>query len=292
MTAAPIRYDRPVTNLIAGLDKTGHVTHTRYRKTSVTVHHNGGRLSHQGVLNVWKVRPASAHFDVDSSGAVAQYVGVNEYAWATGNTRGNQTSISIEMCNATVAPRWEVSETTWKSAARLAAWLLWKVVGQRPSKTNLKRHSDWSSTACPGPFMGVHWDEFVKEAQLQYDKFVNPVTERPVPQTLSARVRAFQTLLEVTSDGKWGDLTDDRAQRMRAACMKHTYAGRFTFDIRDVQKVIDTEPDGVWGKNSQAKLELWVPQAQRLIGVKDDGVWGEGTDAAFWEFRKRAQALL
>ena len=57
-----IAYDKPVVDFIAQLSATGHVTHTAYKKTSVTLHHNGGRLSHQGVLNVWKVRPASAHF--------------------------------------------------------------------------------------------------------------------------------------------------------------------------------------------------------------------------------------
>jgi hypothetical protein len=86
-----IAYDLPVKDLIAGLDATGHVTHTAYRKTSVTFHHNGGRLSHEGVLEVWKTREASAHFDVDGNGAVAQYVRVNEYAWATGNTEGNKS---------------------------------------------------------------------------------------------------------------------------------------------------------------------------------------------------------
>jgi hypothetical protein len=237
---------------------------------------------------VWQTRPASAHFDVDSKGAVAQYVGAAEYAWATGNTRGNQTSISIEMANATTGPRWEVGEDTWKSAARLAAWLCWKVLGQRPNKTNLKRHSDWNSTVCPGPFMGAQWDNLVREAQVQYDKFVKPVAERPVPQTLTARVRSFQTLLEVTADGKWGDFTDDRALRLRAAAQAKTAAAKISFDVRDVQKVVDTNVDGRWGPNSQTGLVNWVKAVQRLLGVKVDGEWGPNTDKAFLELRTRA----
>ncbi|MFF4060805.1 peptidoglycan-binding protein [Streptomyces sp. NPDC001668] len=168
---ATIAYDRPVSNFIDKLSATGHVTHKSYRKTSVTLHHNGGRLSHQGVLNVWKTRPASAHFDVDAAGAVAQYVKLNEYAWAVGDTAGNQRSISIEMANETLAPAWKVSETTWKNSARLAGWLFARVIGKRPSKSNLFYHHHWSSTACAGPHMDALYDKVLAAAQEAYDHF-------------------------------------------------------------------------------------------------------------------------
>ena len=77
-----IAYDQPVLDLIDELSATGHVTHTQHRKSKVTLHHNGGRLSHSGVLSVWQVRPASAHFNIDGLGTCAQFVKVNEYAWA------------------------------------------------------------------------------------------------------------------------------------------------------------------------------------------------------------------
>jgi hypothetical protein len=86
---ATINYDRHIVNLIDELSRTGHVTHTKYKKKSVTLHHNGGvRFSHQTILNIWKTRPASAHFDIDAVGDPAQYVEAHEYAWAVANTRG------------------------------------------------------------------------------------------------------------------------------------------------------------------------------------------------------------
>ncbi|WP_225824014.1 peptidoglycan-binding protein [Streptomyces naphthomycinicus] len=176
---ATIAYDRTVSNLIDKLSATGHVTHRSYRKTSVTLHHNGGRLSHQGVLAVWKKRPASAHFDVDATGAVAQYVKVNEYAWAVGDVTGNQRSISIEMANATLAPGWTVAEATWKNAARLAGWHFAKVIGERPSRSNLFYHHHWSSTACAGPHMDKLYDKVLAAAQEAYDHFKDA---HPVPR--------------------------------------------------------------------------------------------------------------
>lgn len=168
-----IAYDRPVKDLIAGLDATGHVTHTKHRKTHVTLHHNGGRLSHEGVLSVWQTRPASAHFDVDAPGDVAQYVRVDEYAWATGSTEGNQSSVSIEMCNETGGPEWRVGEATWRSAARLAGWLFFHVIGSRPTLQTLVPHKYWSATSCPGPYVDSVYKQILAAAQSHYDAFAS-----------------------------------------------------------------------------------------------------------------------
>jgi len=203
---ATIAYDKPVTNLIDQLSATGHVTHTAYKKTSVTLHHNGGRLSHQGVLNVWKTRPASAHFDVDGAGAVAQYVKVNEYAWAVGNKAGNQGSISVEMANATVSPGWTVADATWKSAARLAGWLFFKVVGARPTKSNLFYHHHWSATDCAGPYMEKQYAKVLTEAQKAYDSFA--AKPKPTPSAPHPSTPAMKSLTEIAKDviaGEYGN---------------------------------------------------------------------------------------
>jgi CW_7 repeat/N-acetylmuramoyl-L-alanine amidase len=205
-----------VTNLIAGLNATGHVTHTQHRKDKVTFHHNGGRLSHQGVLNVWKTREASAHFDVDAAGNVAQYVEMNEYAWACGNTEGNQRSISIEMCNEATNGKWPVSETTWREAARLAGWIHAKVFGFRPSRDSVVPHHHWKSTTCAGPYMDDHYDAFVQVAQQAYDFFrsggpSNPVTPPPAPGK-----KSISEIADEVIQGKWGN-GDTRRFRLQQA---------------------------------------------------------------------------
>jgi len=166
-----IGYDKPVKDLIAGLNATGHVNHDSYRKLMVTIHHNGGVLSHEEVLATWQTRPASAHFDVDRFGAVAQYVKVDEYAWACGNTVGNEESISIEMSNTTAGGIWPVAETTWREAARLAGWLFAHVIGTRPDNSNLVPHHHWYSTECPGPYMDSVWPQLIQVAQQAYGQF-------------------------------------------------------------------------------------------------------------------------
>lgn len=168
-----IAYDLPMLDLIDGLSATGHVTHIEHRKTHVTLHHNGGRLSHYGVLSVWQVREASAHFNIDAAGTAAQFVRPNEYAWSTGSTEGNQKSISIEMCNQTVAPDWIVGEETWRGAARLAGWIFARIIGYRPTSEFLVVHHDWFATLCAGPFIDrIYW-QILEAAERAYDDEVN-----------------------------------------------------------------------------------------------------------------------
>lgn len=276
---ATINYDRHVENLIDRLSATGHVTHSRWKKTSVTLHHNGGtKLTHEQILNLWKSRPASAHFDVDAQGGVAQYVDVNEYAWAVGNTAGNQSTISIEMAD--ISSNWEVAEVTLQSAARLAGWLFAHVVGERPTQHNFFPHRHWSSTDCPGPHVLSAWDNILKAAQEAYDHFkggANPPAHRNI-------VKEIQRLLDVDADGRWGIATDHRARLMRAACMRHLgypHNSHATFDVVTVQRIIGTKTDGVWGPKSQELLLPWLKHFQHVLGVSADGRWGAGTDARY-----------
>lgn len=208
-----IAYDKPVKDLIAGLDATGHVTHTAYRKTSVTFHHNGGRLSHEGVLDVWKTREASAHFDVDGSGALAQYVRVNEYAWATGNTEGNKSSISIEMANATLAPDYQIADATWKSGARLAGWLFARVIGAAPTRDTVHLHHDWKSTLCAGPFMDKIRDQLFQEVLAAYNSFTKPAQPKPAP---APGLKPLDVIAKEVIAGDWGN-GPDRSRRLAAA---------------------------------------------------------------------------
>jgi hypothetical protein len=255
-------YDKPVKNLIGGLNATGHVTHTKHRKDMVTVHHNGGRLSHEGVLNVWKTRPASAHFDVDAAGAVAQYVEMNEYAWACGSTNGNQRSISIEMCNQSVGGDWPVSETTWRSAARLAGWIFAKVIGERPSSTNLVPHHHWKATTCSGPHMDARFSAFISVAQQTFDFFKGGGSSPVTPPSPGGGKTFSQVVAEVIA-GMWGN-GDDRKNRLRNA----------GFDPVAVQNEVNRRLAGGGGGQPAPSRKSNEQIADEVLS----GQWGNGDD--------------
>jgi hypothetical protein len=256
-------YDLGVKNFIAGLNATGHVTHTKHRKDKVTVHHNGGRLSLQGILDVWKTRPASAHFQSDGFGKIGQYVEMNEYAWACGNTEGNQRSISIEMANSATNGEWPVSEVTWRSAARLAGWIHAKVFGFRPSSDSIVPHHHWKATTCAGPYMDKHFGEFIRVAQQAYDFFRSGGASNPVTPPPSGGKSVADAAREVIA-GKYGN-NPERANRLRAA----------GFDPAAVQAEVNRQLSGGGGGSSPAPARKSNEQiAQEVL----NGNWGNGDD--------------
>lgn len=254
-----IAYDRSVKDYIPELSATGHVTHTGHTKSSVTLHHNGGRLSFESILATWKTRPASAHFDVDAAGNVAQFVKVTEYAWAVGNTTGNQDTISIEMCNETLAPQWKVADVTLASATRLAGWLFANVIKAAPSSSNFFPHSHWSATDCPGPYVKAEWAKLLADVTTAYHSFAGTHVAAP-PST--AHETNAQVAAEVMA-GKWGN-NPGRATAL-------TKAG---YNAAAVQTIVNQLASG---KKAPAPAKLTVDQlATQVI----EGKWGNNPERA------------
>jgi len=251
-----IAYDKPVKDYVAELSATGHVTHKAYKKTSVTFHHNGGNLSLSSILSTWKTRAASAHFDVDAAGNLAQYVKVTEYAWAVGALGGNESSISIEMADITGAsgkPEWEVSDKTLAAATRLAGWLFAHVIGARPTASNVFPHKHWSATDCPGPYVTGKWSEILTAVEKAYDSFVG--THVTTPPSTNHETNA-QVADEVIA-GKWG-VNPERSTAL-------TRAG---YNAATIQSLVNAK---LKNKTAPPAAKLTVAQvATQVI----DGKWG------------------
>ena len=117
-----------------------------------------------------------------------------------------------------------------------------------------------------------------------------PVITNPKPTptpSSDAPVRELQRLLGLTTNGKWDKTMDFRAGLMRRAATVRTYAGRRTFPVLVVQRIIGAKADGDFGPNSQRAMVSWVRKTQRVLDVDDDGVWGPRTDNAFIKTRSQ-----
>lgn len=172
---------------------------SRTNKKYVVIHHatvvgNGGK-SYAGlktIYNIWQTRRASAHYGVDG-GLVAQYVPDRDYAWATGNTAGNEYGISIEHCNSTAGPGWKVATKTWKTGAKLTAYIHKRYGMGRPSRKTVKMHKDFYNTACPGPFLSKKLKAYIKESQKVYDAITGskpPKKKKSKPKKASNKPKA------------------------------------------------------------------------------------------------------
>jgi len=220
----PAQYDYPKLRFDETI-LTKHFTAPRRLKIRfVVVHHmtivgtGDGRAS-DACYRVWQTREASAHYGVDGR-FVRQFVWDGNAAWATGDSTGNHAGISIEHANSSAGPGWKVAEETWKTGAKLAAHLhVAYGLGRPVSGKTLRKHREFTSTACPGPFMDSIWGQYVAEAQRVYDQLVKP--GKPAPKPQPARWFEHRHLNTWGDDGGEGTRTlADRLPRMVAELTK------------------------------------------------------------------------
>lgn len=202
-------------------------------------------------------------------------------------TAANGTSVGNQNYYAVVWIGGE-GQTPTQEAFRAAMWWVDQLRKSGAGEA-VKPHSWLKATGCPGAVLTIkaaQWDHEV----LRDDDTKPEVELDPNPTPTTNIVRKIQRALDVVSDGKWGPQTDARALRMRrAASSKRGWpTNRFlTFDIEDVQSVIGTKVDGIWGPLSQAALIGWIKGFQTTINVSSDGFWGPKTDGKFILLRRR-----
>ena len=162
---------------------------------SITIHHWGSRgQKFDNVVN-WlcqKRAGTSAHYVVEA-GKVACIVDPDRRAWHAGNSRGNHESIGIEC-------RPEATEGDYATVAALVADLR-AVYGNIP----LKRHKDWTSTACPGVWDIQKLDRLARGVKPGVSGGGATV---PAPKPKPA-VQGGKLVV----DGRWGVATSKALQR-------------------------------------------------------------------------------
>ena len=164
------------------------------RIKSITIHHWGSRGQKFDNVVHWlcqKRAGTSAHYVVEA-GKVACIVDPDRRAWHAGNSRGNHESIGIEC-------RPEATEGDYATVAALIADLR-AVYGNIP----LKRHRDWTATACPGV-----WDIQKLDRLARGVKPAVPSGGASVP----APKPAVKDDGKLVVDGRWGVATSKALQR-------------------------------------------------------------------------------
>lgn len=263
----------------------------------VVLHHNGGNLSIQGCYDVWQIRQASAHYQVDANGRIGQLVHDKDTAWHAGNWNANLTSIGIEHADISSNP-WRISDATLENGAHLTAAIC-KVYGLgRPEwMKNVFPHSHFSATACPASIAGDQNAAYMKRAQEWYDAMIGG-TSVPAPSVSAepssdgklavdgscgpATIRKWQQVMGTTVDGVIsGQLVPDQRTYWRPnlvdSCV--TYGGTGSELITAVQNQLKAE-----GRYSGSIDGLLGPQTIKAIqahyGLEQDASFGPATVSA------------
>lgn len=166
----------------------------------IILHHNAGKLSHTGVYNAFKSNGTSAHYNVDSSGTICQYVKLANTAWHCGNFAMNQRSIGIEHCNTSNKSPWSIPDKTLDAGAHLVAALCKKYgLGEPSYGKNVFFHSDVVSTSCPGSIAGSQKSEYFSTARDYYAE-------------MTGSSASSGDIWQIDVDGIWGTETTKLAQ--------------------------------------------------------------------------------
>lgn len=269
------------------IDSGTHSGRRPNKPTSITFHwwgdpdHFSNEVDTDEAVNIAKYlsRPngdSSAHYVV-TGGHVWCIVDPDLVAWHAGNWTGNLTSIGIE-----TDP--DLQDETYETLAQLVVDL-WRVYGRLP----IKRHRDWSATACPGPLDVARVlrranELWRKPAPTKPTRPTKPTKPKPLPA--KPDIRQLQRAVGTPADNVWGPDTERRTLAVRYASNLHGV--EFPYGVRFAQRAVGTLADNKWGDNSRDAHDAAVKRIQRALGVTVDGIWGEKTDAAYLKVRRAA----
>jgi N-acetylmuramoyl-L-alanine amidase len=174
----------------------------------IVVHYNAADGTVEDLWNWWQTRPASAHYQVESSGRIGQLVWDRDTAWHAGNWAENCRSIGIEHANRKDGT---ISEACLDNGAHLVAALCRLYGLGRPAwGVNVFPHKKFCSTSCPGQIYGSQKDAYMRRAQSWYDRMGGKEagpggdSPRPAAGTGSAAVDVDALARDVIA-GKYGN---------------------------------------------------------------------------------------
>lgn len=165
--------------------------------------------------NVWvNGRQASAHYGV-SGDFVGQYVFDDDTAFANANLESNRRTIAVEHANKTLdMPGTEndylVDEKTFFTGARLIAHGHHHFSLKPKRNVTVRRHGEFTPTACPGPYMNRNYNRYFDLMHDIYNTIKVGGNVAPVPSTpvmgssLPARLSIGEIAKEVIN-GVWGN---------------------------------------------------------------------------------------
>ena len=200
---------------------------------------------------------ASSNYGVGTDGRIGLYVEEKNRSWATSSSANDNRAVTIEVANDGGEPDWHVSDKALKATIKLVAdickrnkikKLLWKndpnLIGQ-VSKQNMTLHRWFAAKACPGDYLVSKHPYIVSEVNKKL-KSNSATDEEPYIVILQigssgSEVKTLQTNLntvlgvKLTVDGDFGPATENA--------------------VKTFQKKYKLSVDGVWGPNSQKKMD-------------------------------------
>jgi hypothetical protein len=204
----------------------------------VVIHHVAGTNGLRYVANA-NSRNSHPTYHISNSGAVTGIVRPSRRPYSTGGVP-DPNAVTFEIDNSSMGGEWPVSAAALESlidvivfhasqSPRAGKGFAKNQPAVRQSEFFIAWHSQYSATACPGPFVMSQLDYIVSECNKRAAP-VAPATPQSTPKpskprlsawlrrgSTGANVRYLQTVLGLKVDGQFGPITDRAVRAFQAA---------------------------------------------------------------------------
>ena len=233
-----------------------------HKVTRIIPHHQAGNLSLGTLGNVMASRGSSATYGIDSNGNIGQYVKESERPWTTSSWDADCCAVTIEVANDGGAPDWHVSDKAIESLINLCVDICKRngiaslnYTGDRNG--NMHMHRWYSSTSCPGPYLGSKFPYIASEVNKRLNGSAATTPSKPTSTNLSKYTD--EQLSDMVIAGQFGN------GDARVAALGSRY--------NSVQAIVNQKLSGSYSAPAPAKKSI-EDIAKEVIA----GAWGNGTD--------------
>lgn len=135
------------------------------RVARLIIHHTAGGTNAGNVtlLSAANGYDVSTHYVCQTTGMLVGIVPEQFRAWTTGRA-ADLPSVTVETVNSSGAPSWAITDAQVEKLAQLAADLSKRYGWGALNRTNVRYHSQFMATACPGPYITARIDRIIERA--------------------------------------------------------------------------------------------------------------------------------
>jgi peptidoglycan hydrolase-like protein with peptidoglycan-binding domain len=289
----------------------------------VVIHHVAGTNGLSYVANA-NTRNSHPTYHIARSGAVTGIVNPERRPHSTGGAP-DPNAVSFEVDNSSAGGDWPISPESLEAlidvivfhasqSPRAGRGFAKNQPSVAQSEFFIAWHSQYKSTACPGPFIMSQLDYIVNECNKRASG-VAPST--PAPASSSGKpalsgslkigstgevVRYVQSVLSITVDGQFGPITDRAVRAFQSAngLKVDGIVGPITYGRLGTTTPTIPVPTSPAPTSSKPRLGralkrgstgVNVAYLQRVFGIKPDGQFGPITERKVKEFQQ-SQGLV
>jgi hypothetical protein len=268
----------------------------------VVIHHVAGTNGLRYVANA-NTRNSHPTYHISNSGAVTGIVNPSRRPYSTGG-QPDPSAVTFEIDNSSVGGDWPVSAAAIEALIDVIVYHAsqspragkgfaknQKAVTQ--SEFFIAWHSQYSATACPGPFIMSQLDYIVSECNKRASS-VAPAVTSVAPTTPAPAVGSVEAIAREVIAGKWGN-GPARKQKLTAAGYNASTVQAMVNAILSGKVTATPAPaPAPVSKPSKPSLSGWLKRGstgssvrylQAALGVKVDGQFGPITDKAVRAFQ-------